>query len=338
MKQENIIHFSSCKPQTQKTVFQDAKLFSFYDVFKEYFGIDLKNIRFQNYNRPSYQKRSIIGALTSTEEIDLKQNFIFNFLDQMKYYYNLYCNEELNQTRSLRADYIFLNIASELFNQKFSNRNLDNRNKQDIADTIRWLSQNDYTLKQLFIIYCAYINTDLKICNKLANLAINDPIKFWEFTYNSKLLSKKFIDTLPKEVYDQIIDTITTDSVLYPELKNEFYQYAKEICEIDPNFFSKFSSFAPFCLDNSQAIIDVFGIDGMVKMSEEELEYISNHQKNKLIEIKQLMDLGVSTVQIKKVLYYPHIIKLGYQKAVLIKNLICEKGISEREKVLSKKP
>lgn len=338
MNQENIINFSSYKSQKQNHPFQDEKLFCFYDVFKD-MGIDLKEIQFQSYTRPDYQIRSIIFALTSDEEIDLKQNFIFNFLDNIKFYYKLYCNEELNLTRSLRADYIFSNIAAKLFDCEFSNRSLDNKKQKDIIDSIRWLNQNNFIFKKIFIIYCAYLNTDLKTCKKIANLAIDDPIKFDEFGYNTKLLSKSFIDSLSKEEYHQIINIIISNSYIYPKLEDTFYQYAKTIFEINPNFFSSGSSFNLFFKENSQTIIDVFGIDRITKMSEEELNYISNkdNQKDKLIEIKQLIDLGISIPKIDKILCYPEIIRLGYHKVVLIRKLIRDKDNTKPEKVLSKK-
>lgn len=170
-------------------------------------------------------------------------------------------------------------------------------------------------------------------------MAINDPIKFDEFGYNTKLLSKGFIDSLSKEKYHQIINIITSDSNIYPKLKDTFYQYVKTIIEINPNFFSRDSSFNLFFKENSQTIIDVFGIDRIAKMSEDELNYISNkdNQKDKLIEVKQLIDLGISISKIDKILCYPEIIRLGYHKVVLIKKLIHDKGTTKPKKVLSKK-
>lgn len=165
MSNENIINFSTYKLQKQNHSFQDEKLFCFYNVFED-MGIDFKKIQFQNYTRPDYQIRSIIFALTTDKEIDLKQNFIFNFLDNIKFYYKLYCNEELNPTRSLRADYIFLNIAAKLFDCYLATRNLDSKNKQNTIDSIQWINRNDFIFKRLFIVYCTYLNTDLETCKK----------------------------------------------------------------------------------------------------------------------------------------------------------------------------
>ena len=340
MDKDNIINFSDYNPQKKHHPFQDNKLFCFYDLFKKR-GIDLKKINFVNYTRPINQKHSIIGAIVSKEPIDLKQNFIFNFLDNIKYYYESKCNEPLDLTRCLRADYIFLNIASELFEHKFSNRNLDSSNRQDIIDTLKYLNIDDYNFKTLAVIYCAYLNGDIKTCKMINDLYLNEPIKFSEFQHNIRLLSKNFIDSLPIEGYHYILNIITTDSYCHPEFKDTFYQYAKEIWKMNPDFFKLFDygSFLLFFLKNSQTIIDLFGIDRIVKMNIEELNLISNdnYSKEELIEIKQFMDLKVPTPKIEKLICYPTIIRLGYQKITFIKNKLCDKEKSEQEVVLSKK-
>ena len=72
-------------------------------------------------------------------------------------------------------------------------------------------------------------------------------------------------------------------------------------------------------------------------MSDDELSYISRYEKEDLIKIKQLMDLKIPISKIDKLLCYPDIIRLGYQKVVIIKNTFSSKENNEQDRVLSKR-
>lgn len=70
-------------------------------------------------------------------------------------------------------------------------------------------------------------------------------------------------------------------------------------------------------------------------MSESELHYISGEPKSKLEKIKPFLELNVDPLKIDKVLFYPTVIQMGYQKFTWIKNQISNRCSSN--KVLSKK-
>lgn len=334
MKQTNIINFKNYRDSKKRPILQDKKLLSFYYFLKndQSINIDLNKLHLQGYTRPSKQARSIIHALISDEEIDLKTNAIFNFLDDIK----AYCHNDLNPKNVYKADYIILNIIRQLFDRKYSEKELNNKNQNDIQSTILWVDNNESLKKKLTLFYYAYVNTDLTICEKIASINEegNNPYNVME---NMRLLSYSFVNSLSKESYFKIINTAIKDSSIYPHLNEEFYYYAKEICEKKPDFFSNQYAFRPFFLKNTKDIIHIFETNQLVNMSDDELSYISRYEKEDLIKIKQLMDLKIPISKIDKLLCYPDIIRLGYQKVVIIKNTFSSKENNEQDRVLSKR-
>lgn len=332
MEQADIINLEKYKDSKKRPILQDKKLLSFYYFLKNTLNIDLNTLHFQGYTRPLKQAHSIIFALMDKEEIDLKENAIFNFLDDIK----SYCNNDLNPKTVYKADYILLNIIGELFDREYSKEELDNKDSKIIRNAILWSTNNEGIKEKLATFYYAYANTDLTICEKIASIR-EEGNNACNIIYNIGLLSYSFVSSLPKELYSKIISIIIKDPRTYSNLNEEFYHYAKEICEINPDFFVKEAAFIPFFLENTQDIIDVFGLNKFANMADEELIYISKYQKEDLIKIKQLIDLNVPICKISRLLCYPDIVRLGYQKVVLIKNLFSNKENSDQDKSLTKR-
>lgn len=315
----NITNFSNYKlSKTSPQITIDKKLLCFYKLFKT-MGINLNQLKFKNYSRPSIQYHSVVGTIANIEEfkkIDLKLNAIYNLLDCIK----SKCDKLVDQKSILKLNYIILNIASQLFDNQFSKMKLDSTNVTDVIATIKW-SKNNFYFNKLSIFYCIYANFDLKMCESLSNLHIESTIKSDELFYNIKLLSKDFINGLKEEDYLQIISQVMSENYYISQiLDDNFYDYAKNFCDIDPNFFSKREAFYIFFSSNIIKIIDVFGIEKICKLSNKELLYISRYNSIKsLEEIKTLMNLDIPISKINIILNYPVLIKYIYEKIVTIK-------------------
>ena len=330
---ENIIQFQKKGENKKNTLLQDQKLLCFEDLFKSFrIGIDITKMNLKDYSRPDFQAHSIIFGMLMAQrgmEIDLKTNAIYNFLDRIK----LKCDFDVNSKNLYRADLIILNIASQKFDCRFSGRELDSTNQQNIRDTIVWSSDSSL-IDQLAVFYHAYLNADLETCQMLSHLFTDNPVKFYEFVANVPLLSSSFISSLPKETYRQILNTIVNSDAIYPTLEDEFYQNAKDICKIKPDFFSDFDSFTPFFFRQIQDALTVFSLEELTNMSGSELCYISGKSKLQLEQIKPFLELNVEPLKIDKILCYPTVIQLGYQKVRFIKNQISNQYNSN--KVLTK--
>lgn len=316
MTQNNTLS-SDEKKQAYSELLQDQKLLCFQSLFQT-FKIDFRKFEFDNFSRPDFQAHSILFGLVNSEKgIDLKKNAIYNVLDEIKGKDDWNTNSEKVQ----KADIIILNIASQLFDRKFSDRQLDSRSQKDIRDTIAW--SHDCYLKSFFLVfYYAYINADLETCKKVSNLFDNNFIKYSEISYNINLLSNQFISSLTNSSYKRIMNTIIDNDCIYPRLDGTFYENAGKICEIDSNFFSKYSDFVPFFSDNAQDIIDVFGLDGITHMSKEEAQSVLDKSKSELEKIKPFFGFNMNSSKINRVLCYPGIIQFGYQKIKLVQRTL----------------
>lgn len=329
MTQNNIIS-SIDGNQEIKDLLQNPKLNCFQSLFQT-FKIDFSKFEVDGFSRPDFQAHSILfGLANSNKEMDLKKNAIYNFLDEIKGK----GDSDINSEQVRQADLIILNTASQLFDRTFSGRQLDSKNQKDIRDTIVW-SHNHYSRVFLLVFYYAYVNADLKNCKKITNLFDNNFIKYEEISYNIGLLSNHFIGSLTDFSYQRIMDTIIDSDYIYPQLDDTFYENAGKICEIDSNFFSKYSDFVPFFSDNAQDIIDVFGLDGIINMSPEEAQCVLDKSKSELEKIKPFFGFNMDSSKINKILCYPSIIQFGYQKIKLIKNQLHNQNDSY--KVFTKK-
>lgn len=329
MTQNNTLS-SDEKKQAYSELLQDQKLLCFQSLFQT-FKIDFRKFEFDNFSRPDFQAHSILFGLVNSEKgIDLKKNAIYNVLDEIKGKDDWNTNSEKVQ----KADIIILNIASQLFDRKFSDRQLDSKNQKDIRDTIAW--SHDCYLKSFFLVfYSAYINASLETCKKVANLFDSNFIKYGEISYNIKLLSNHFISSLPDSSYQRIMDTIIDSDYIYPPLNDLFYENAGNVCEIDPNFFSKYSDFVPFFSDNVQDIIDVFGLEGITNMSPNEAQSVLNKSRVELEKIKPFFGFNMNYSKINRVLCYPSILQFGYQKIKLVQRTLFHP--EESYKVFTKK-
>lgn len=242
---ENVILFQK-KDKKPSSLLEDQKLACFSELFKSAnLRIDLKKIDFNSYTRPDFQARSVVFGIVHTQfgnvEIDLKTNAIYNFLDAIKDK----CDFDSNAKNLYRADLIILNIASQLFDRTFAGRKLDCHNPQDVRDTIAW-SNDSVRTNRLAVFYHAYVNADLKTCQMLKPLFIDNYTKYFELADNVQLFSSSFIQQLTEETYHHILGTVIRTAYIFAKLKDEFYQNAKDLCEINPNFFSSFYYFEPF--------------------------------------------------------------------------------------------
>lgn len=312
MTQNNILS-SDEKKQAYSELIQDQKLICFQSLFKT-FKIDFRKFEFDNFSRPDFQAHSILfGLVNSDKEMDLKKNAIYNILDEIKGKDDSNTNLEKVQ----KADIIILNTASQLFDRKFSDRKLDSKNQRDIRDTIVW--SHDHYLKEFFLVfYYVYLNAELETCKKVANLFDNNFIKYGELSYNVRLLSNQFISSLSDSSYKRIMSTIIDDDYIYPQLDDAFYENAGNICKIDPNYFSKYSDFIPFFSDNAKDVIDVFGLDGIIRMSPNEAHSVLNKSRSELEKMKPFFGFNMDSSKINRILCYPSIIQFGYQKIKLV--------------------
>ncbi len=312
---ENMIPFQKKSKKKKSLLLEDSKLACFSELFESFaFGIDLGKFDFSGYNRPDFQIRSVIVGMMHTKlghgEIDLKTNAIYNFLDAIKEK----CDFDVNSKNLYRADLIILNTASQLFDQKFGNRELDFNNPQDVRDTIVW-SHDDTRIRRFAVFYHAYVNADLETCRMISG-------NLYDLAGNIQLFSSSFIQELSKETYHHLLNTIMNSDYIFPELKDEFYQNAKDLLEINPNFFSSFDYFRPFFYPQIKDTFTVFSLEEFASMSESELSYIAGESKQRLEKMKPFLDLNVEPSKIDKVLCYPAVIQMGYQTFTLIKNQI----------------
>lgn len=326
---ENMIPFQKKNKKKKSLLLEDSKLACFGELFKSAgFGIDLNKFDFNGYTRPDFQAHSIIFGLVASMrgiEINLRTNAIYNFLDTIKEK----CDFDPNSKNLYRADLIILNIASQLFDRRFANRKLDSTNQKDIRDTIAWSNDSSRT-NQLAVFYHAYVNADLEICQMIEPLFDDNYIKYYELTYNVELFSSSFIQGLSKETYHHILNAVINTDGIFAELKDEFYQNAKALCEINPNFFSSFDYFRPFFYPQIKDALAVFSLEEFANMSESELSYIAGEPKQRLEKMKPFLDLNVEPFKIDKVLCYPAVIQMGYQTFTLIKNQISNKCNSNK--------
>lgn len=319
---ENTIPFQKKNKKKKSLLLEDSKLACFSELFESFaFGIDLNKFDFSGYTRPDLQIRSVVFGMVHTQlgrgKIDLRTNAIYNFLDTIKEK----CDFDPNSKNLYRADLIILNIASQLFDRRFANRKLDPTNQKDIRDTIAWSNDPSRT-NQLAVFYHAYVNADLETCQMIEPLFDDNYIKYYELTYNVELFSSSFIQGLSKETYHHILNAVINTDGIFAELKDEFYQNAKALCEINPNFFSSFGYFRPFFYPQIKDALAVFSLEEFASMSESELSYIAGEPKQRLEKMKPFLDLNVEPSKIDKVLCYPAIIQMGYRHFTLIKNQI----------------
>lgn len=326
---KNINSSQKSKEEEKNVLPQDEKIACFNNFLKHY-HIDINEFNFENYSRPDFQARSVIFGITRRNDgLDLKQNAIYNFLDEVK----KKTNTDTSSDELSHADLIILNIASQLFDRKFKKRKIDCHNIQDIRDTIVW-SQDSFLTDQFLIFYSAYLNADIKTCQKLENLFEEDMIKYGNLganlVGNIKLLSAEFIGSLPENTYHQILDTIMKSKYIFPPLEDEFYQKAGDICTMKDDFFSKEESFHPFLSPEIKDILSIFSLEELTNMSESELHYISGKSKEQLEKIKSFYKVEVEPSKIDRLLCYPTVIQIGYQKIKLIKNQISSRHDSNK--------